>query len=155
MGDIRLSSNILIHFNLFNQTFSYISKPFHIKSNSNTFKIFSLWLSYNKWCIIGWDFTNEWLVSNLFYLRWTKQMSTITTHCLGSYNINYYNPLTRVENVNNYNSLTRVIKTRVKHFISLIQTYKTKYHISTIFIFHKQRKCSNIFFIQNIYLIHV
>ena len=140
---------MLIHFNLFNQAFSYISKPFHIKSKSNTFQIFSLWLSYNKWCPIGWDFTNEWLVSNLFHLRWTKPKVnnynpltraislTIITCCLEPYNINYYDPLTRVGNVNNYNSLTRAIEIRVKHFISLIQTYKTKYHIFTIFIFNE------------------
>ena len=151
---------------MFNQTFSYISKLFNIKSKSNTFQIFSLCLSYNKWCPIKWDFTKKSLVLNLFHLKWTKPKVnnhnlltraislTIITHCIAPHNINYYNPLTRVGNVNNYNSLTRVIETRDKHFISLIQTCKTKYHSSTIFIFHKQRKCSNIFFMQNIYLIY-
>ena len=125
-----------------------------------------LWLLNNKWFPVRQDSTNKWLVSNLFHLRWTKPKannynsfirtikSTIITRSLGSYNINYYNLLIMTEYINNYNPLTRVIKTKVKHVILLIQTYKTKYYISIIFIFHKQRKCSNIFFIQNIYLIH-
>ena len=125
-----------------------------------------LWLLNNKWFPVRRDSTNKWLVSNLFHLSWTKPKannynsfirtikSTIITRSLGSYNINYYNLLIMTEYINNYNPLTRVMKTKVKHVISLIQTYKTNYYISIIFIFHKQRKCSNIFFIQNIYLIH-
>ena len=60
-----------------------MSKQFHIKTKSNIFKIFLLWLSNNKWFPMIWDFTNERLASNLLFLRWTKPK------------VNHYNPLTR------------------------------------------------------------
>ena len=98
-----------------------MSKQFHIKTKSNIFKIFLLWLSNNKWCPIIWDFTNKWLTSNLLFLRWTKPM------------------------VNNYNPLTRAIRSTIITYWLVPQIPKSgniAILIIIIFIFFFQSKAS-------------
>ena len=98
-----------------------MSKQFHIKTKSNIFKIFLLWLSNNKWCPIIWDFTNERLTSNLLFLRWTKPK------------------------VNNYNPLTRAIRSTIITCWLVPQIPKSRniaILIIIIFIFFFQSKAS-------------
>ena len=125
----------------------YMSKQFH---TNHAFKIFLLWLLDKKWCPVKWDYTNGWLTSNLFFLRWTKPNTTILVtsnqtlkgwdskqlhsppinikvnyyiSLIRTINVNYYISLIRAKNVNYYILLTRVKQIRIKHFVSFIQTY--------------------------------
>ena len=138
-----------------------MSKQFHIKS---CIQNILLWLLDKKWCPVKWDYTNGWLTSNLFFLRWTKPNTTILVtsnqtlkgwdskqlHSLPrNIKVNYYISLIRAKNVNYYILLTRVKQIRIKHFVSFIQTYINI--ISLYFFVIIKEKIFNIFFTQDIF----
>ena len=70
---------------------------------------------------------NIWSVKLYWCSLLTRAIrSTTITRWLGPYNINYYNPLTKIENVINYNPLTRAIRsTIITHWL---RSYNINYY---------------------------
>ena len=78
--------------------------------------------------------------------------STIITHRLGPYNINYYNyPLIRAENANNYTLLTRAINPEsTLYFINSNLQKKTSYLLNFSFFINEEN--AQIYFLYKTYI---